>query len=275
VTTAGKLQIPSYFLAGELSAEGWWYYHLAAIALKAPLPLLLAACLGLVGLARGRWRARRAYCVVAPLVVVFAANSLFNTLYIGERHVLPAYPLLCMLAAPAFAHPVSSWLARRKAGRPAGPRRSAAAALSVLGLSWYLAGTLAVAPQYLRFFNEAAGGPDRGHEWLIGSNVDWGQDLIRLREWMEARELPWIHLVYYGRVEPAAYGVRYRPLDATTRHGLVAISASFLMGRPYLTRYDGRTGWVRPGTFTWLQAYRPVARVGSIFVFDLDAGPAR
>jgi hypothetical protein len=27
----GKEQEPSYFLAGRLSSDGWWYYHLAAL----------------------------------------------------------------------------------------------------------------------------------------------------------------------------------------------------------------------------------------------------
>jgi hypothetical protein len=275
VLNVGKVQEPAYFLAGELSADGWWYYHLAAVALKAPLPLLLAAGLCLAGLAAGGWRASRWYCLVVPLVVVFAANALFNSLYLGERHVLPVYPLLCMLAAPVFARPIEALAARRRAARPAGRRLLAGATLSAAGMLWFAGGTLAIAPRYLQYFNEAAGGPEHGHEWLIGSNIDWGQDLIRLAEWMDEHDVPWIQLVYFGRVDPQAYGVRYRPLGSTTRHGLVAISASFLMGRPYFAPYDGRMRWVRHGTFTWLQAYRPLARVGAMFVYDLDEGPAR
>jgi hypothetical protein len=275
VTNVGHVQEPSYFLAGELSAEGWWYYHLAAVGLKAPLPLLLGACLGVIGWWRGWWTARRAACVVVPLIVVFATNSLFNSLYIGERHVLPVYPLLCLLAAPVFARPIEAAAARRRAGRPLTGRLGAGVLVSALGLCWYAGGTLAVAPRYLQYFNELAGGPDHGHEWLIGSNIDWGQDLIRLREWMDASGLPWTYLVYFGRIDPAAYGVRYRALTAETRTGLVAISASFLMGRPYFTFYDGRMRWMRHEAFTWLQAYDPVARVGSMFVFDLAAEPAR
>jgi len=42
VMNTGKEHEPSYFLAGELSSDGWWYYHLAAFAAKCPLPVLLA-----------------------------------------------------------------------------------------------------------------------------------------------------------------------------------------------------------------------------------------
>jgi hypothetical protein len=96
---------------------------------------------------RGWWRAQRAYCVVVPLVVVFAANALFNSLYIGERHVLPVYPLLCLLAAPAFARPIDAAAARRRAGQALTGRLRAGVLLASLGLCWYAGGTLAVEAQ--------------------------------------------------------------------------------------------------------------------------------
>jgi len=43
---------------------------------------------------------------------------------------------------------------------------------------------LRVSPHYLAFFNELAGGPGSGHRVLVDSNLDWGQDLKGLRNWM-------------------------------------------------------------------------------------------
>ena len=148
--------------------------------------------------------------------------------------------------------------------------RSWAPSVAAAGvLAWTAAGTLAVGPRYLQYFNEAAGGPDRGHRVLIDSNIDWGQDLIRLREYMDANHVDTVALAYFGRVDPAVYGIRYTGLDRGVSHGKAVVSASFLMGRPYFWILGGRMRWVPARTYEWLQGYKPVARVGSMFVYDL------
>jgi hypothetical protein len=286
VLEAGKVHDPSYFLAGKLSAEGWWYYHLAAFCAKCPLPVLAAILFTLFGWLVGRGRSRDDYAVFVPVIVLFAANSAFNSLQIGERHVLAAYPLLFIGVSPwiAAALETAPWRSRdsreeasRERTNPhAFTRRVAtvpsawlpfAAAAGVL--LWTAAGTIAVAPRYLQFCNELAGGPERGHRMLIDSNIDWGQDLIRLREYMDAHHIDHIALAYFGRVDPAVYGIRYTPLERGSSHGRTVVSASFLMGRPYFWILGSRMQWVPARTYEWLQGYTPIARVGSMFVFDL------
>jgi hypothetical protein len=126
-----------------------------------------------------------------------------------------------------------------------------------------------VAPRYLQFFNELAGGAEGGHRWLIDSNIDWGQDLIRLREHLERERIESVSLAYFGRVNPRVYGIRFTPLTRDS-HGIAVISASFLMGRPYLWYLGGRLRWVPARTWTWLQDREPIARVGSMFVYRLE-----
>lgn len=259
VLNVGLAREPSYFLAGELSADGWWYYHLAAFAAKTPLPLLLTYFLALGAWALGRSRGRDEYALVLPVVVIFVANSLFNSLQIGVRHVLAAHPLLMVLAAPWLADALSMLRGRRIWAR------AAALALAL----WYVGGTLAVAPRYLQYFNEAAGGSEGGHRVLIDSNMDWGQDLIRLREYIEANGLAGVYLAYFGRVDPTIYGVRYRPLERDSKGGRAVISASFLMGRPYFWFYGGAMRWVPAETYSWLREREPIDRVGALFVYDL------
>jgi len=278
---AGKVHEPSYFLAGELSAEGWWYYHLAAFSAKCPLPVLAAIVFALSAWLLGRGRHGDDYAVFVPVIVLFAANSAFNSLQIGERHVLAAYPLLFVGISPWIAAGLKTtpWRSRHRLERtnPHAFLRWVAAegsawlpfAAAAGVLLWTAAGTIAVAPRYLQFFNEAAGGPERGHRLLIDSNVDWGQDLIRLREYMDAHHIDRVALAYFGRVDPAVYGIRYTPLERGISHGTTVVSASFLMGRPYFWILDGRMQWVPARTYEWLQDYTPVVRIGSMFVFDL------
>ncbi len=256
---------PSYFLAGSWSMTGWRYYHLVAFVLKTPLPLLASALFAITAWLAGHRRGLRDYCVILPVVLVLAANSWLNPLNIGVRHALPVYPLLAIAAAPWLAAPLERFVAGARTSSDA-----ARAAVSLALLGWFLAASLSVAPRYLEYFNELAGGPRGGHRWLIDSNLDWGQDLIRLSDYMRQRDLRSVHLAYFGRVDPTVYGVAFTPLVEGESHGTAVVSASFLMGRPYwIWRSPGDLLWSRAGAFTWLQRYRPVARVGSMFVFEL------
>lgn len=268
ILEVGKVREPSYFLAGELSAEGWWYYHLAAFAMKCPLPVLLAALSSIAAWIAGRSTGRRDYAVFVPVLLLFAANAAFNSLCIGERHVLAAYPLFFVAIAPWAARAIEHSPPWRSGARWTGSA-GAAFATVVLMFVWNAAGTAAVAPRYIQYFNEAAGGPERGHRMLVDSNIDWGQDLIRLREWMVANKVDSIALAYFGRVDPRVYGVNFKPLERGVTHGKAVVSGSFLMGRPYFWILGGRMRWVPARTYEWLQGERPVARVGSMFVFDL------
>ena len=260
VLNVGKEQEPSFFLAGTLSSEGWWYYHLAAFAMKTPVVVVVLSVVGFVAWLTGRAPGRHVYCVYVPVALIFLSNSLFNSLQIGVRHVLSAYPLLFIAAAPWIVTGLGAYRS---------DKRRAWAYVTVLALIWYAGSTLAVAPRYLQYFNEPAGGASGGHRMLIDSNIDWGQDLVRLSEYMESEGLEQINLAYFGRVHPSAYGIRFVPLEDRSAHGPTAISATFLMGLPYFRYKRGRMGWVAHNTYTWLQEYEPIARVGSMFIYDL------
>ena len=239
VLNVGKEKEPSFFLFGQLSSDGWWYYHLAAFAVKTPLPALALFVFALGAWALGRSRGAREYCVVLPVLILFLSNALFNSLQIGVRHVLPAWPLLIVLASPWIADALSGWGA-------SGARRAAAVAMAA-AMTWYVAGSAAVAPRYLQYFNETAGGPDGGHRALVDSNIDWGQDLIRLREYMQREGVEQVDLAYFGRVDPRVYGIGFVPLEQTSRASHAVISASFLMGRPYFWFLGGKMRWVPCG----------------------------
>jgi hypothetical protein len=55
--------------------------------------------------------------------------------------------------------------------------------LIVLALLATIASTLRVYPHQLAYFNEGAGGPGLGDKCLLGSNLDWGQDVLFLIDW--------------------------------------------------------------------------------------------
>ena len=256
-----------FFLLGELSTAGWSYYHAVAFLAKTPLPLL---ALSLVAVARGVRRALarsgprlREHCLLVPVIALFAANALFNSQNLGVRHVLAAYPLLFVAVSPVLAGALADT-------GPTGAQRWRPARLAAAAaLAWFVAGSLAVAPRYLQYFNELAGGADQGHRIVVDSNLDWGQDLIRLKEYMDREGLDQVALAYFGRVHPHVYGIDFVPLERDTASGVAVVSASFLMGRPYFWTFQGRPGLVPPDAYAWLRERPPAGRVGSLFVYEL------
>ena len=243
------------YFHGEWSTHGRWYYYPAAFALKETLPMLVLLAAGLLALAAGR--ATRDRLLVAFLLV---PPVLFTTLFagltdidLGVRYLLPAYPFLFLVAGAALASAVPACLAR------------AGAALVLLHALVAAAAT----PAHLAYMNALAGPPDARWRWLVDSNLDWGQELLRLRAYLARRGMAQVGLVYFGRVAPEVYGIDYRVPRGPLGHGTFAVSASLLAGRPYFI-YDHGTVYDAPiDAFATFRAHTPTAVIGhSLFVYD-------
>ena len=144
----------------------------------------LAAWAGLTAMSTGsefpmptQWqRLLPAFYRTAPLwlfLAVYWAATLRVHLSIGERHVLPTYPAVFILCGAA-----GHWLDRR--------HRTMAGVLAA-ALVWIAVVSFSIWPSYLSYFNVLAGGPANGYRRLVDSSCDWGQDLDRLRSWLEHR----------------------------------------------------------------------------------------
>ena len=233
------------YLLGHMSLDGWWYFYLVALAVKTPLPLLCGGPVGLWLLARAGWRNRDgwAHAPLVLLVTILAFASAFSRINIGIRHVLILYPLLALGAGYA------AWRGWR-AIQALGNRRRAFAMTTLLAaaLLWQMSTLLRACPDYLPYFNETVGRhPERV---LVDSDLDWGQDLDRLEDRAAQLKIARLNLAYLGTVDlareslpPYAVLQRFQPV-----RGWVAISA--------LTRASN------PSAYAWLDAYRPLERVG-------------
>jgi hypothetical protein len=165
------------FLLGEFSRDGWPHYYLVALAVKTPIPVFVLFALAIVPAIRKR---RVEVMICAAFAVLFLILSSFSSLNLGIRHILPIYPFVyAAIAISVFDAQV--WI-----------RRAAA----VLIASHALIG-IAAYPSYLSYFNAFV--PMRAADRvLIDSNLDWGQDLRRLRHWTEDRKIARIHVHYFG-----------------------------------------------------------------------------
>jgi hypothetical protein len=137
------------------------------------------------------------------------------------------------------------------------------------------------APDYLPWFNVLAG--RHPEDVLLDSDLDWGQDLLRLERVLAERKAQRMWIAYFGPLDLCRHhlppGRWLRPYERVT--GTVVISQMYLKGvaAPYYV--DGNycdpaqlTPEAHPDydQFKWLAAYTPVARVGkSILVYDIPA----
>jgi len=244
------------YLLGDVRQDGWWYFFPVALAVKTPIPFLLLFGLGTAAALRLPGPSRRRALAPAAAAAAILLVALPSRINIGLRHVLPMYPLMAVMAG---AGAVALW--RWRPDRRLGP---AAVALLV---GWQVIAGLRVHPDYIAYFNEAAGRhPER---ILVDSDLDNGQDLWRLADTLRARGVKEVALAYAGSATVA-------------EHGMPTIR--------WLEPHRPDTGWVaaslwslklgslnQPGhdDFAWLERYRPVAQVGrSIRLYYVPSVPA-
>lgn len=229
----------SYAL-GRLSADGWWWYFPLALALKTTLATLIVIAIGLVVAPRDRRLLEPLFAALAILAV-----SMTTHVDLGLRYILPIYVPLSLAAAAAVLAAVRHRLQLV---------RVAALAL----LAWHLIASSLAHPDYLAYFNEIAA-RNAGY-YLVDSNLDWGQDLLRLRDVLRREKIPAFGYSLFGSPDLDLLGFpQHTEVEAfTPTHGWIAISESLY--RP--TRVFG--GW------KWL-ARRPYRRIGkSIRLYRIE-----
>ncbi len=254
------------FLLGETSLEGWWYYFPLAFLVKTPLiVILLSLVAAILLLVHDGTRKRAAYLLLTG--AMFFLIIMQSNLNIGYRHLMPLLPYLYLLIAGLS----SLWPGMNRL-----PRRITKAAIlfTILGV---IIIDLLIHPHYLSYFNLAAGGPSNGHRVLVDSNIDWGQDLLRLKDWVDENNVDDLKLAWFGSADPAYYGIEYQPLPGLPRHfnlwwdppfdpenpetGTYAISVSNLWELPLMDKY----------LFSWFRNREPDHRIGySIYIYVVE-----
>jgi hypothetical protein len=159
------------------------------------------------------------------LGLVYGLVAWHSPLNIGERHLLPIYPVIFIMGAGCVP-----FLKRTRLG----------CAGLILLLGWHGVASFDARPDYLAYFNPVAGGSKAGFHHLVDSSLDWGQDLPALREWLRANVRPKeaTYLSYFGVGDPKWYrldaltlpGIPYRgpELRALPAAGFYCVSATIL-----------------------------------------------
>ncbi len=271
----GRMQVgtPS-FLLGEYSDSGWWYYFPVAFLLKTPVPTLLllsgGAAAFIVCFLRYRFQGQCLSALDSSALLFpglgFFAIALTTDINLGYRHILPVLPFFVVFAVAVVASGTKLILPRARV-----------LVVTLLAI-WLAAIAVFIYPDYLAYFNIFAGGPANGWRSLVDSNLDWGQDLDDLPNWMVENGVDEVWLSYFGEGRPAYYGISYQGLDSfpprlmdpqarpfapsNPAPGIYAISASNLQGVQFKNHDQ----------FAWFRQREPLDKLGySIFLYQVPA----
>ena len=247
---------PGYVL-GEWSNEGRWYYYILAFLVK-ETPLTIALIIAAIGLGLFRRSKQEWYYCGLPVVAILFPLTFFNNQQLGIRYILPIFPFLFILSGTSI-----KWLMNnvsRSWRVPVG---------CMLLLSWLIS-SLWSFPNYLGYFNSPSLAIASDTYYLLDSNLDWGQDLYRLKSISDKNEP--ISLLYWGETSPHHYNINYvvPDVDHPPKSGVVAISENFLNGYDYFTPTpDGKFIWIAPSHWSWLRNLKFERREGSISIFSV------
>lgn len=209
------------FLFGHIEPHGWWFYFPIAVALKSTLASLL------LGFGALFVRKLRAGAEALAAAIAILGVSLTSHLDLGVRYVLPLYVPLSVAGAAA----VLAMLRHQRL-------RIAAYVL----LAWHGVASLAAVPDAFPYFNELAA----RHPWryLLDSNIDWGQDVLRLKRVMRAKKIDRFGIMAMGWHDYDALGFppHYQLRTDTPTQGWVVVSEHVyvVVGFPWLRgrRYE-------------------------------------
>jgi Dolichyl-phosphate-mannose-protein mannosyltransferase len=234
-------------LLGMYSQHGWWYYFPIAFALKTTLPFLLLSLTSL-GWATYRLFARRERLFLILIIpfLSYTAFVMMSNINIGVRYFLPAYPFLFILGGALL----DSLLGLKR-------WRRVGVTVALLSVCWVGVEAVRAYPDYMSYMNQLAG-PRPDWYYLSDSNVEWGDDVGGLAEYLRARGVTKVRAALLGGFMTLGYcGVQYmdalslpNPEQPDTPY--VAIGASFLNG----STVPGREGLTEQQRVDFFDAYR-------------------
>jgi glutamine amidotransferase-like uncharacterized protein len=248
------------FLLGEWRESGWWYYYIVAALVKEPCGTLFLFVLSTLLLhppSRAaiplRRRFRDGLALWTPAMGVFVIVSSQDGFSVNFRYILPALPFFLI------------WLGR--AALVATERGRAYASVVAVMLTWSFMSSVFIYPHSMSYFNEIAGGPRNGHQWVNGTTLSWSQDCLRLQRWLEAHpdiDTPYVAVEWAVPLSSLGIIDRGKPPDEARDlvPGCYVVSTKLLHGQL--------------DTLSYFRDYVPVAEIGySILVYDFNAEVVR
>ncbi len=234
-----------------------WFFPFAWLV-KTPITIILLVLASLFVVIKNRFKFNdkgswKMWLILMP-IIVYWAFTLKGSLNIGIRHLMPTIPFVLLLIG---------WLMNRmiKAKKPAGVYIGILSALIV----FMMYHTLSYFPQYISYFNNFVP-RDQRYKYLVDSSLDWGQDLLRLKNYIKDNDIKDIKIDYFGGSVPSYY-IReasewHSSYGPTT--GWLAVSSTYYQSSKLYGPKEKK--W----SYEWLDNFTPEAVVGgSILVYNI------
>jgi 4-amino-4-deoxy-L-arabinose transferase-like glycosyltransferase len=261
------------YLLGMSGNTGWWYYFIVAFFVKTPLSILVF--FGISGFIffkkflvrlksnfkesqiKNKFRSiiftfknipLNYYLISIPPLIYFMW-SMSSHINLGVRHIFPVFPFVYLISSSIIKYKPIRYITFYKI-------------LFLLTCIFYIFSSFKIYPNYLTYFNEASGGPKNGHKILLDSNLDWGQDVKKLKKYIDENQIPEIRLAYFGTADLDYYGIKFWGIPKNNQleiygipKDIIAISASVLFSSEQ--------------EFTWLLNYKPIEVIGNtIYMYN-------
>jgi len=240
--------------------------------------------------------------VLVPLLAILAIVSSQTGFSAHSRYIIPALPFLFI------------WTSKiaRLFERPFTQKRLVAATAALLALTWLVGSSLSVYPHSISYFNELAAilptsadasypkpidvdgephriwptikrlitaGPRNGPRHLLGSNIDWGQDLFYLKDWLNDHpDVKLNGLAYYNSFSATLLGIPETPfpvLFADNQTGILDHSNDRLGPKPGWYALSVKYIYSRDRQHRYFLYFQPVATAGySIYIYHITIDEA-
>jgi len=231
------------YAGGVWSDRGWWWYYGYVLLLREPLGvwgLLLLALFVSCFCRKTNASWRDELTVLSPLLAVFAFISSQDGLSINPRYIVLVLPLLYIFVSKVAS---SSAVCRL---------------LSAILLMWVVGSSLSFYPYSMSYFNELAGKPKNYPQYLLGSNIDWGQDAYALKAWVEKNpKAQPLYISYSSPISLEKLGIESEgaaPPEPTVGWMVIGVNELF----------------TKEGKLGWLKEHEPVAMIGySVWVYQV------
>jgi hypothetical protein len=233
---------------GTWSDRGWRWYYCYVLLLKEPLGVWCLAGFALFVTIfyhpfNSAWY--HEIVVLLPMLIVFGFISNQNGFSIHPRYIIPALPFLYLFIS--------------KTAQSLPQRKPLFVFLTTGGLVWIVVSSLWFYPHSMSYFNELAGKPKNYPQYLLGSNIDWGQDSYELKNYCEKHsEMKPLFITTESGISPSKLGIKNVhevPFEPT--NGWIIIGTNIL--------------YSKEGKYDWLKKKEPVARIGySLWVYQIN-----
>jgi hypothetical protein len=161
------------YLFGKFSTEGIWYYYIAVILFKTPLPYLIIFLL-LAGIClsnRKKWSIQSSeFILLFGLFYFLIYFSFFMRVNGGIRHIIFLYPILYVLAGRIA---LVQWKQNY---------RRIATAIFII---WSLASFYFFFPNLISYTNELILDKKRAYKIMADSNLDYGQGNFSIESYLQ------------------------------------------------------------------------------------------